>query len=266
MDFACHTWNFHDLTLPEALGTIARLGFRCVDIAPSPAKAAANPRRMADELLDDLNTYQLRVTDLLILLPRISLADWQEKDVEMFTALLPLANALRAPGLTVSPGVQQEDAFERVVEALTAMVAAGKAAGLRVSIEAQPDSMAQTPDAALKLLDAVPGLELTLDWANLVYMKAPHEAIAALLPRTRHVQVRQAAPGKLQTPFEQGKIDLGRVIEALIAAGYGGAVCVELVNAAGRHGIIPVPPARESARLRDTLRALYRSKAPKETG
>lgn len=260
MDIACHTWNFHDLMLPEAFGTIARLGFRCVDIAPSPAKAAANPRRMAAEILDDLNTYRLRVTDLLILLPRISLADSCEKDVETFAALLPLATELRAPGVTVSPGVQQEDAFERVCGALAAMVAAGKAAGLRVSIEAQPDSMAQTPEAALRLLDAVPGLELTLDWANFVYQRAAHEAIAALLPRTRHVQIRQAAPGKLQTPFEQGKIDLGRVVEALVSANYGGAVCVELVNVAGRHGIVAVSPARESARLRDALRDLYRAK------
>jgi sugar phosphate isomerase/epimerase len=249
MDFACHTWNFHDLTLPEALGTIARLGFRCVDIAPNPAKAAANPHRMAAEILDDLNTYALRVTDLLILLPRISLADVWEKDVEMFSALLPLATDLHAPGV-----------FERVCGALTAMVEAGKAAGLRVSIEAQPDSMAQTPDAALRLLDAVPGLELTLDWANLVYQKAAHEAIAALLPRTRHIQVRQAAPGKLQTPLEQGKIDLKRMMDALVQANYSGAVCVELVNVAGRHGIIAVSPARESARLRDTLRDLYRAR------
>lgn len=260
MDFACHTWNFHDLTLPEALGTIARLGFRCVDIAPNPAKAAANPHRMAAEILDDLNTYALRVTDLLILLPRISLADVWEKDVEMFSALLPLATDLHAPGVTLSPGVYQEGAFERVCGALTAMVEAGKAAGLRVSIEAQPDSMAQTPDAALRLLDAVPGLELTLDWANLVYQKAAHEAIAALLPRTRHIQVRQAAPGKLQTPFEQGKIDLKRMMDALVQANYSGAVCVELVNVAGRHGIIAVSPARESARLRDTLRDLYRAR------
>ncbi len=32
IEFACHTWTFNDLTVPEALGTIARLGFRYADI------------------------------------------------------------------------------------------------------------------------------------------------------------------------------------------------------------------------------------------
>ena len=136
------------------------------------------------------------------------------------------------------------------------MVEAGKAAGLRVSIEPHVDLMAQTPERALKLIEAVPGLEITLDWAQLTYQNSPQASILSLLPHTRHIQMRQAARGHLQMPFDKGKIDLPRVMDDLQAQGYEGVIGVEIVNTAGRYGITAVNAVRESVRLRDTLRTL----------
>ena len=259
IELACHTWTFSDLTLPEALGTIARLGFRCADIGLTAPKPMPDPRRAAREIKTDLlELYNLRLSDLYLMLPRISLLDDERRarDLESFKALLPFALELGAPGVTLSPGLKQDDegAFERTTSVLRLMVDAGKAAGLRISVEPHVDSMAQTPDAALKLLEAVPGLELTLDWAQLVYNNAAHDAILSLLSKTRHIQIRQASRGHLQTAFEKGKIDLERVVSDLIAHNYDGAICVELVNTPGRYGIAAVNAIRESARLRDTLR------------
>jgi sugar phosphate isomerase/epimerase len=264
MDIACHTWAFNDLTLPEALGTIARLGFRAVDIGSGPslntARAAANPRREAADLRADLDAYHLKLTDLYLMLPRISLADEarRAKDIDLFRALVPFAAALGAPGITVSPGLahaaEDVEAFERSADALRQMVEAGKAAGLRLSIEPHLDSMAATPVAALRFIEAVPGLEITLDWAHMLCQNIARDAILSLLPYTRHVQVRQAAPNKLQTPFEAGKLDIQQAVADLRAAGYAGALCVELMNMPGWHGMIAVDAIRESARLRDALR------------
>jgi len=258
IEFSCHTWTFNDLTLPEALGTIARLGFRYVDIGLAAAKAIANPRRTALEIKNDLLLYNLKVSDLYLMLPRISLADEERRtrDIETFKALLPLAIELETPGVTLSPGLVSEDeaAFERAADALRTMVELGKRIGLRISIEPHADSIAETPAAALKLIDAVPGLEITLDWAQLVYGNVPHDAILTLLPATRHVQFRQASRGHLQMPFDKGKIDLPRVVADLQAAEYDGAICIELVNTAGRYGIQAVKAVRETVRLRDALR------------
>src|SRR5215213_5416641 len=113
IEFACHTWAFNDLTLPEALGTIARMGFRYVDIGSGPnlnaAKAAVNPRRAAQEIRDDLDTFNLKVSDLYLMLPRISLADEErrQKDIDVFNSLIPFATALKTAGITVSPGQGQ---------------------------------------------------------------------------------------------------------------------------------------------------------------
>ena len=258
IEFACHTWTFNDLTVPEALGTMARLGFRCADIGFAAPKPLANPRRAAQEIKSDLALYHLKLTDLYLMLPRISLADEERRtrDLEAFAALLPFAAELGTPGITVSPGLIHDDqaAFERSADALRTMVAGAQQAKLRLSIEPHADSMATTPEAALRLLDAVPGLEITLDWAQMVYHGISHEAILTLLPNTRHVQIRQASKGHLQTSFDKGKLDLAQVVADLQATDYDGVICVELVNTPGRYGITVVKAISESARLRDTLR------------
>jgi len=265
MEFSCHTWAFNHLPLAEAFGTIARLGFRCVDIGSGPnlnvASAIENPRRMAEAIKSDLAAYNLRLADLYLMLPRISLADGdrRQREILLFKSLMPFIVELGAPGVTLSPGIihppKERSANKRTVAALQEMTAAGRRAGLRVSIEPHLDSMAETPAAALKLVKAVPELEITLDWAQMVYQNVAWEKILELLPHTRHIHLRQAAREQLQTPFEAGTIDLARVMADLKAADYQGVVCVEYLPPHPRHGLMPVDPIQESARLRDALRA-----------
>ncbi len=270
LEFACHTWAFNDLTLPEALGTIARLGFRYVDIGSganfNAARAAANPKKAAAEINEDLRSFNLQLSDLYLMLPRISLADEEkrEKDLELYTTLLPFAAALHTPGITLSPGLVQAadadpDAQDRTIAALQQMVQQGQEVGLRVSIEPHLDSMAHTPEAALKLVNDVPGLEITLDWAHMICQGFSQDNLRPLLPHTRHVQMRQAAKGKLQTPLDKGQIDLQSVVMDLNAAGYSGVVCIEYMNTPGWHGMVAVDTLSESVRLRDTLRAARNS-------
>jgi sugar phosphate isomerase/epimerase len=265
LEFACHTWAFNDLTLPEALGTIARLGFRYVDIGSGPTlnapRAAENPRGVAAEIKRDLELFNLKLSDLYLMLPRISLADEakRQKELDLYKALIPFAQALETPGITLSPGLvhpaEDAEAQDRTVAALREMVKLGKDAGLRVSIEPHMDSMAQTPETALKFVKDVPGLTITLDWSQPVCQDIAHDEIVKLLPHTKHVQIRQAARAQLQTPFERGRIDIARVVEALESAEYDGVVCVEYMNTPGWHGMIAVNAVRESARMRDELRA-----------
>jgi sugar phosphate isomerase/epimerase len=272
MNFSCHTWAFHDLTLTEALGTIARLGFRYADLGTGPGfnvnRAASSPRRAASDLREDLATYNLSVSDFYLMLPRISLVEDErrDKDLEVFKALMPFAAEIAVPGITVSPGVAQtdDDAYERTVDALRQMKEAADTVGLPLSIEPHMDSMASTPEAALKLIEDIEGLQITLDWAQMICQNIAHDAILTLLPHTRHVQIRQAARNQLQTTFDKGKIDVGRVVSDLLAHDYTGEVCVEVINIIGRHGIAKVDSLRESVRMRDALRDA-RDKALKES-
>jgi len=265
LEFACHTWAFNDLTLPEALGTIARLGFRYVDIGSganlNTQRAAENPRGAAAEIRDDLDLFDLKISDLYLMLPRISLADEdkRQREIELFKALVPFAVALGTPGITLSAGLahpaEDDEAHDRTVAALREMVKAGAAMRLRVSIEPHLDSMAQTPEQALKFVNDVPGLSLTLDWAQMVCQDVFHDDILTLLPHTQHIQLRQAARAQLQTPFDRGRIDVKKVVRDVLAADYKGVISVEYMNTPGWHGMVAVNAIQESARMRDELRA-----------
>lgn len=263
IEFSCHTWAFNDLTLTEALGTIARLGFRYADLGSgahfNPVKAAADTRRVVADIIGDLRVYNLKLSDVYLLLPRISLADDEARryEIEQFKTLLPVLRAIGTPGVTLSPGLAQPDdpvAYQRTVDALLEM---SDAAGddLSLSIEPHLDSMAATPEEALKLVDAVPGLAITLDVAQFVQQGFSLDDMIPLLEHTRHVQVRQAAKARLQTPFSAGTVDLPGLMRALNNANYQGVVCVEYLRTTqDLHGMMPVEVIRETVKLRDALR------------
>ncbi|MEO8608616.1 MAG: TIM barrel protein [Chloroflexota bacterium] len=275
LEFACHTWAFNDLTLPEALGTIARMGFRYVDIGSganlNTQRAAENPRGAAAEIRDDLDLFNLKISDLYLMLPRISLADEEkrQREIELFKALVPFAVALGTPGITLSAGLahpaEDAEAPDRSVAALREMVKAGKESRLRVSIEPHMDSMAQTPEQALNFIKDVPGLTLTLDWAQMVVQDVFHDDIVKLLPNTSHIQIRQAARAQLQTPFDRGRIDVKKVVKDVVAADYKGVIAVEYMNTPGWHGMVAVNAIQESNRMRDELRAARDSFTEKQT-
>lgn len=269
MEFACHTWGFHDLSLSETLGAIARMGFRYVDLGTGPHlelnRIAQDPHGVAAEIKRDLELFNLKLSDVYLMLPRISLIDEaaRKRDIELFQRMLPFVIALETPGVTLSPGLvhpaDDEEALDRVVAALREMVAAAEAATpvtkLAVSIEPHMDSMAQTPEAALKIVKQVKALQITLDWAQLVCQDVFHDQIITLLPHTRHVQIRQAARAQLQTPFERGRIEIPKVVGALKDAGYGGVVCVEYMQTkSDRHGLVAVDTMTEAVKMRDALR------------
>lgn len=294
--FACHTWSFPDLTLPEAFGLIARLGFRQIDIgsgtALNAARTAADPARLAADLRADLRAFNLVLSDLYLMLPRIALgatledSERRARELELFRTLIPFAVELGAGGITVSPGLAPppdappvqppsgsqpntpaaadaqavsaaEFAFNRAADALRAMLDTARSSGLRLSIEPHLDSVASTPAAALRLIEAVPGLEITLDWAEMACQNVSLDEIARLFPHTRHMHVRGAARGRLQTPLDKSALDLHRLIEASLDAGYDGAIAVELMQlpaGVARHGAQKVNPIREAAAIRDALK------------
>lgn len=269
LEFSCHAWALNDLTLTEALGTIARLGFRYVDLGTgahlNPVKAIADPRRIAADIVGDLRVFNLKLADVYVVLPHISSSDesLRREDINQFKALLVVLKSLGTSGVTLAPGVAQPndpEAYTRTIDALREMTQAAMqpASGgqppigeLAVSIEPQINSMAQTPDDALAMLMDVPGLKLTVDWAQFVQQGITTNAIVKLLPQTRHVHLRQTIKGKPQTAASAGSIDLPEVLRVLSEADYKGAVCIEYTQMADTPGINPI---REAVLLRDQLR------------
>ena len=82
----------------------------------------------------------------------------------------------------------------------------------------------------MRLVEAVPGLGFTLDYAHQVQLGLGPEEIEVLHPLARHFHAKQSAPGAFQARADEGAVDFGRLLRRLHADGYDGDVCVEFVT------------------------------------
>ncbi len=144
--------------------------------------------------------------------------------------------------------------FDYAVESFQRIVEIAEDIDLRISFEPHLDSVAATPDKALAMLEAVPGLSLTLDWAQFVAQGIVSREIEPLLLHTAHVQLRQATRGRLQTPYHEGTVDLRQVMSLLFDHEYRGVISIEYMNRSGWHGMAALDVIRETSLTRDEIR------------
>jgi len=111
------------------------------------------------------------------------------------------------------------------------------------------------PERALALVQAVPGLQLTLDSSHFVAGGIPVERVHPLIPYAGHFHARQAAPGHLQRAHDCGVLDFGDILRRLAGAGYDGYLCVEYTWQEWR-GCNTEDVVSETILLRDQLRSL----------
>jgi sugar phosphate isomerase/epimerase len=167
---------------------------------------------------------------------------------ELFAKCVRFASALGASGITSPPGLVFEgepwdEAVGRLTEALRRRVDLAQQQDLRLSVEPhiislKPyfGSVIDTPERTLALLERVPGLELTLDHGHFAAQGIPDRDVEPLLEHARHVHVRGAAAGFIQTRFEDSVIDYGRIVDQLAAIGYDGWLEIEYVYDVRRPG------------------------------
>lgn len=264
LPIACHAWSYNNLSLEDAVGTIARLGFRYIDLGTGPhldvARAAAHPEAEASKIQRLLHQFDLKLSDLYLMLLNTNSPDPGQREMELtlFERLIPFALALGTPGITISPGIIQRDgpdhSLARSIPALMRMLQAAEDTDLRVSFEPHMDSVAQHPDQALLLLEAVPGLSVTLDNSHFVYQGIVRREIEPLLEHVAHVQIRQAKRRFLQTAYDQGTVNFAELLQDLHDHGYRGALTVEYMTTFGWHGMKKVSINHEIVRTRDALR------------
>ncbi|MBN2471963.1 MAG: sugar phosphate isomerase/epimerase [Anaerolineae bacterium] len=160
----------------------------------------------------------------------------------------------QVPFHSTNPVPHQPTPFDYAIESFQRIVEIIEDTDLRISFEPHLDSVTPTPEKTLALLEAVPGLSLTLDWAQFTAQGIISSEIEPLLQHTAHVQLRQAARGRLQTAYHEGIIDLGLVVELLVANDYRGAISIEYMNRSGWHGLTALDIVREIGLTRDEIR------------
>ena len=273
MKLSCQSFSFPLLSFERSLKALALLEFEAADlgahlggahlqpdaIEADPAGQAERIKRAADEagltISDLFPTFGHGFRDRPVNTPDMAM---RAANRRRFAALIQVCKAVGCPGMTLLPGVIWDDlgaerSFELSREGLTELVADGRDAGLRVSIEAHLESVVEEPEGALQLVEAVPGLQFTLDYTHFIAADIPAERVHPLIPHTGHFHARQGAPGQLQSLDGEGTIDFADIVQRLKGVGYDGYLCVEYTWQEWRN-CNRLDVAAESAILRDKLR------------
>lgn len=270
---ACADFTFPLLSHDRALDLVALLDFEGVDIGLFEGRSHLWPSRIFGDVAGSARDLSHKLADR-----GLALADVFLQTAPDFESLAPnhpdparrraardwfaktLDYAAEAGGRHVSalPGVLFEgepeaDSFRRCCDELAWRVEAANQRGITFSVEAHVGSIAPTPGAALRLVESVPGLTLTLDYTHFTRAGLPDAEIEPLLPHASHFHARCARPGRLQCAFKDNVIDYGRVIDVLQRVGYSGYVGVEYVWIDWEH-CNEVDNVSETVLLRDFLR------------
>ena len=164
-------------------------------------------------------------------------------------------------GLTTLPGVVwpevgPERSLELAAEGLRPLVTIAHEVGLPFHIEPHLDSVAGTPAMTSRLVEATPGLRLTLDYSHFLAQGYAPDAVHPLLPLAGHFHARHTARGHLQTRAENSSLDFEDIFQRLQVCGYDGDICREPTpGGVGWGGAQPVDVVSEVVQLRDLFRA-----------
>jgi len=265
------TFSFGDLTLEQSVDVLRELGFDLMDVGAGwsnyhqimPQEAVDDPDGQAERLRRVAEQSGLGLSELFVMHfgkpinhPDPDVRKWTRG---MFDGITTFARKAGFESIMLIPGHVHEElgqtpekAFDTSAEELRGMVAVAGDKGLGCNIEPCFGSVAHRPEDAVRLVEAVPGLGLTLDYAHQVQLELGHDEIEVLHPYARHFHAKQSAPGAFQARPDEGAVDFGRMIRKLKADGYDGVVCVEFVTS---DQVLEAgwDMKRETARLKEIL-------------
>jgi sugar phosphate isomerase/epimerase len=272
---ACADFTFPLLAHDRVLDLIRLLDFDGVDIGlfegrshlwPSKvfekldASAAALKAQLSDRGLVAADIFLQTAPEFVSLAPNHPDPARRQTARELFTKTLDFAAACGSRHVSVLPGVRFEDepaadSWQRCCEELAWRVERAKAHRLLFGVEAHVGSIAATPGDAIRLVNDVPGLTLTLDYTHFTRAGVPDQQVAPLVAHASHFHVRGAREGRLQAAFKDSAIDYRGVVAEMQRTGYTGWLGVEYVWIDWEH-CNEVDNLSETILFRDFLRSL----------
>lgn len=254
MKVSAASFCFPFLTLEQSARVWSTIGFKYLDIGTFMKVGAVpinsnlpiedmieRPQQTADRLLRIADQEGIGYSDLFrqgkdFFDGAVNHPDEAVRRANMtwFNALIDVASRAGFPGITLLPGMiwpelGPERSFDLACRELSKLLAIASDKGLRLSVEAHIESVIEPFDLAVRMVEATPGLKLTLDYTHFVAKAVPAERVHALVPYAGHVHVRQGAPGRLQTTRSEGTIDYSDIVRRLHAVDYKGFLAIEYV-------------------------------------
>ncbi len=241
------TIAFREKLLEDALDAAAELGFQAVELWGREPHVGDeydyNRVRLARKLCQE------RGLEIVALGSYVRFAPTKRssgKKVDIKQTLLA-ARTLRAPIVRVwASDIGSDQADDQLWRAAIseARQAAEQAAklGLTLAIEMHDDTLADTADSALRIIEEVGSEALRLNYQPSARegMEDPVERLEKVLPYVVHVHAqnfaklakRDGSP-PARAPLGMGLIDYEQIVSLLLANGYNGAIAVEFAHVEG---------------------------------
>jgi sugar phosphate isomerase/epimerase len=277
LKLACADFSFPLLPHDRVLDLIAMLEFEGVDIGLFegrshlwPSKEFKSPAKSGNRLRRKLSDRGLRCADVFLQMNpsfvpyainhpeaarRRRARDWFLKTLD-YTAAAGAKHVTTLPGVYFA-GEKPDKSWKRTCDELAWRVAMATQQHIIFSIEAHVGSITPNPKAALRLVNSVPGLTLTLDYTHFTRAGLPDRVAEPLIAFASHFHARGARKSRLQAPFPKNTIDYSRVLQVMRKTGYRGYVGVEYVWVDWEH-CNEVDNLSETIQMRDFLRKAMR--------
>ena len=246
---ACADFTFPLLDHDRSLALISLLEFDGVDIGLFEGRSHLWPSRVfkkltqsAKELASKVGDRGLAVADIYLqtavdfvsLAPNHPEAGKRRKARDLYSRTLEFAAACGSEHVSALPGVLFDSepaaaSWGRCFDELAWRCEQAQDAKLIFSVEAHVGSIAPTPAKALRLVENVPGLTLTLDYTHFTRAGMADSAIEPLVPHASHFHARGARKGRLQCSFKDNTIDYARILRVMKESKYRGYLGVEYV-------------------------------------
>ncbi|MFP3091008.1 sugar phosphate isomerase/epimerase [Treponema sp. TIM-1] len=242
--FSSADFAFPLLSHEKALRLVALLDFKWVDIGLfqdrshiQPSDQLDDPDRKGTNLKKMVTEIGLGISDIFFQ----SALDFKARAInhpdkairskqrDIYDRLLEYTQAAGCRHISALPGVDFEtpDSFEICRDELAWRVEKAAVAGITYGVEAHIGSIMTTPELAIKMLNAVPGLSLTLDHSHFTWQGIGSEQVKPLVPYASHIHARGAAKGIMQAAVADNTTDFTLVAQHCRESAYKGGICIE---------------------------------------
>ncbi len=249
LKLACADFTFPLLPHDDVLTLIAALGIGGVDIGLFERRSHLQPSdqfkhvsRSARVLKKKLDSRGLKPADVFLQVDddgrsyaiNHPQASRRRRAREWFQRTLDYAATCGAKHVTIGPGVFFKDhpraqSLKIARDELAWRIEQAAPYRITMGVEPHIGSVVPRPKSALRLIDEVPGLTYTLDYAHFTRVGIPDVEVEPLIAHASHFHVRGARRGSLQATFRDNTIDFARVVKVMKSTGYRGYLGLEYV-------------------------------------
>lgn len=241
----CSTISFRHQELPQALATIAGLGFTEIDLGALPGVCDHVPYVLDNDAVESVaatvaasgltvRSINCDIGDLNVVLGRQGRST---RDAHL-ARLVALATATRARALVLPCGALDHtplDTLEHDLDVVSAELAAATYEAAYRGVELWTESLhfyrlCHNIDRAQALADRLNDqIGIVMDFSHIVASGAnPVDFVARFGARIKHVHIRDAVPGNINLSVGNGQVDFVGGLKALTEIAYPGHFSLEL--------------------------------------